>query len=79
LFFLIYINYLLNTIADPSKPILFADDTSIIITKPNPSKFKDDINNITDNINDWFRGNSLSLSLKPTFYNLGLKIVIKLI
>jgi hypothetical protein len=31
---------------DPSKPILFADDTSIIITNPSPSKFKQDINNI---------------------------------
>jgi hypothetical protein len=27
-------------IADPSKPILFADDTSIIITNPIPSQFK---------------------------------------
>jgi hypothetical protein len=40
LFFLIYINDLPNIITDPSKPILFADDTSIIITNPSPSKFK---------------------------------------
>jgi len=59
LFFLIYINDLLNIIADPSKPIPFADDTSIIITNPSPSKFKEDINNIIDNLNDWFRSNSL--------------------
>jgi len=52
LFFLIYINDLLNIIADPSKLILFAEDTSIIITNPIPSKFKEDINNIIDNIND---------------------------
>jgi len=79
LFFLIYINDLPNIIADPSKLILFADDTSIIITNPSPSKFKEDINNIIDNINDWFRGNSLSLNFdKTTFYNLGLKIVMKL-
>jgi len=31
-FFLTYINHLLNITADPSKTILFADDTSIIIT-----------------------------------------------
>jgi len=48
----IYINDRLNTIADTSKPILFADDTSIVITNPSPSKFKEYINNITDNIND---------------------------
>ena len=53
LFFLIYINDLLNIIADPWKPILFADDTSIIITNPSPSKFKEHINNISDTINEW--------------------------
>jgi len=51
LFFLICINDLPNIIADPSKPILFADNTSIIITNPSPSKFKEDINNIIDNVN----------------------------
>jgi len=59
LFFLIYIKDLTNIIADPSKLILFADETSIINTNPSPSKFKEDVNNIIDNINDWFRGNSL--------------------
>jgi len=51
---LIYINDLPNITADPPRPILFADDTSILVTNPRPSKFKDDINNIIDNINDWF-------------------------
>jgi len=55
-------------IADPSKLILFADDTSTIITNPSPSKFKEDINNIIDNINDWFRGNSLSLNYDKTYF-----------
>jgi len=56
---LIYINDLPNITADLLKPVVFADDTSIIITNPSPSKFKEDINNIIDNIKDWFRGNSL--------------------
>jgi len=56
LFFLIYIDDLLNIIAEPLKSIQFADDTRIIITNPSPSKFKEDVNNITDNINDCFRG-----------------------
>jgi hypothetical protein len=70
LFFLIYIlvNDLLNIITDPSKLILFADDTSLIITNPSPSKFTEDINNIINNINDWFRGNSLSLNFDKTFF-----------
>ena len=68
LFFLIYIKDLTNIIADPSKLILFADDTSIIITNPNASKFKEDINNIIDNINDWFKGNALSLNFDKTYF-----------
>jgi len=68
LFFLIYISDLPNTIADPSKPVLFADDTSIIIANPSPSKFKEDIINITDNRSDWFRSNSLSLNFDKTYF-----------
>jgi len=79
LFFLICINDLPNIIADPSKPILFADNTSIIITNPSPSKFKEDINNIIDNVN----GSEVTLYhkiwIKPTFYNLGLKLFMWLI
>jgi len=40
--------------------LLFADDTSIIITNPSPSN----INNIID----WFRGNSLSLDFDKTYF-----------
>jgi len=38
LFFLLYINDLPNIIADPLKPVIFADDTSVIIA--NPSNLK---------------------------------------
>ena len=53
--------------ADPSKPILFADDTSIIITNSSPSEFKED-NSVIGNINDWFRSNSLSLNFDETYF-----------
>jgi hypothetical protein len=79
LFFFIYINDLLNIIADPSKPVLFADDKSIIIENPSPSKFKEDISSITDNLNDWFRGKSLSLKFDKTYFlQFRSKIVMKL-
>ena len=68
LFLLIYTNELPLIAAEPSKPILFADDTSITITNPRPSKFKEDINNIIYNINDWFWGNSLSLNFDKTYF-----------
>ena len=35
--------------------------------KPQPLKFKDNINNIVDNINKWFRDNSLSLNFDKTY------------
>ena len=67
MFFLLYIYDFPNTIADPSKPVLFADDTSIITANPSPSKFKEDINNVIDNINDWFRSNSSSLNFDKMY------------
>jgi len=80
LFFLIYVNDLPNIIAKPSKSILSADDRSKIITNPSPSKFKEDINNIIDNINDWFRENSLSLNFdKSNFLQFRPKIVTNVI
>ena len=42
--------------------------TSIIITIPSPSKFEEDINSIIDNINDWFRDNSLSLNFYKMYF-----------
>ena len=68
MFYLIYINDFPNIIAELSKPIVFADDTSIIITNPSPSNFKEDINNKIYNINVWFRGNSLSLNFDKTYF-----------
>jgi len=68
LFFFLYINNLLNIISDLSKPVLFAFDTSKIIANSSPSKFKEDINNIIDNINDSFKVNSLSFSLIKLTY-----------
>ena len=62
LFFLLHINDLPNTIADLSKPVLHADDMNMIIKSPSPSKFKEDINNIIDNLYDWFKINWLSLN-----------------
>ena len=68
LFFLLSINDLPNIMADPLKPVLFPDDTSVIIANLIPSKFKEDINNIIDDKNDWFRSNSLSLNFDKTYF-----------
>jgi hypothetical protein len=39
LLFLFYINDVPHFVKDKSKPILFADDTSIIVTNSNPTDF----------------------------------------
>jgi hypothetical protein len=44
LFFLLCINDLPNAISDLSTPILFADDTSIIISNPVSLQFEKDVN-----------------------------------
>jgi hypothetical protein len=49
-----------------SKLILFADDTSIIVTNPKPTEFIKDINMIFKNINEWFKANLLSLNFDKT-------------
>jgi hypothetical protein len=45
---MIYQTLLINK----SKPVLFADDTSIIVTNPSPLDYKNNITNIFENIND---------------------------
>jgi hypothetical protein len=51
-----------------SKLFLFADDTNIIITSPNPTDFENSVNQIFHNINRWFNTNLLSLNLDKTHY-----------
>jgi len=48
--------------------MLFADDTSFIITSPSPIKFADKLNRVFTNVNEWFRNNLLFLNLNKTTY-----------
>ena len=43
-------------------PILFADDTSVLISHSNPSDFKNKIQSIFTNLNEWFKNNLLLLN-----------------
>jgi len=49
-------------------PILFADDTSILITGQNDLKFQDDLNTTFGHISNWFQVNSLSLNISKTYF-----------
>jgi hypothetical protein len=70
LLFLIYtyINDLSATINSQSKPILFADDTSIIIAHPELVYLQNIMNDVFTNPNKWFKANKLALNFDKTNY-----------
>jgi len=47
-------------------PILFANDTSVLISHSNLSDFKNKIQSIFTNLNEWFKNNLLSLNFSKT-------------
>ena len=54
--------------ATSANPVLFADDTSMIITNPNLMEFTKSINVNSIKINKWFKSNSLSLNIDKTHF-----------
>ena len=66
LLFLVYINDLALTINRVAKVILFADDTSILISNSKPEEFKSNINLVIKQTVDWFHSNLLSLNSNKT-------------
>jgi len=68
LLFILYINDLPKTMATSANPVLFADDTSMIITNPDPMEFTKSLNTNSTKINTWFKSNSLSLNVDKTHF-----------
>ena len=68
LFFILYINDLPKSIAGLANPVLFVDDTSMIITKSDPKEFTNTINRNIIKINEWFKRNSLSFNPDKTYF-----------
>jgi len=68
LLILLYINDLPNAIIHNATLILFADDTSIIITGRNQHKLQDDLNITFRQVSEWFQLNSLSLNISRTHF-----------
>jgi len=66
LLFLIYINDLPRTIDNYANSVLFADDTSIIITNTDPQEFKQTIDISIQETNDWFLSNLLTVNYNKT-------------
>ena len=68
LLFLIYVNDLPKTINDNNIPILFADDTSIIVKSPTPKDFQTKMVEAFHSVYKWFKVNSLSINVEKTHY-----------
>jgi hypothetical protein len=68
LLFLLCINDLPTIINNKSKPVLFADDTSIIIKKPSLFNLKKQIIKIFEQLNKWFNENLLILNFDKTYF-----------
>jgi hypothetical protein len=63
-----FINDLPKFINYKSVPFLFADDTSILVSHPNPLVFYKTINNVLQTFHAWFKHNLLSLNLAKTHF-----------
>jgi hypothetical protein len=57
LLFIIYINDFSLTISKIANPILFADDTSIVISNTNPEEFKSNISSVLIETINWLQSN----------------------
>ena len=68
LLFLFCINDLPKAINNKPVPILFADDTSILITSPNKNDFQLKITTAFNFINEWLNTNLLSINFNETHY-----------
>jgi hypothetical protein len=66
LLFLIYINDLPITVKATSTPVLFADDTSVIVTSTNSQDFQDNIKLVLQQLNEWFLANFLLWNIDKT-------------
>jgi hypothetical protein len=66
LLLLLYINDMPKIVNDNAEVVLYADNTSIIISSLNPTHFTNSANKILQDISKWFTTNLLSLNTDKT-------------
>jgi hypothetical protein len=64
--FLIYINDLAHSLRKHATPVLFADDTSIIISGTNENEFKNALSFVINETVNWCKSNLLTINLEKT-------------
>ena len=68
LLFLTYVSGLPKTVNDKTVPILFADDTSIIVKSSNSKDFQTNMVTAFHCVNKWFKINLPSINIDKTHY-----------
>jgi len=68
LLFLVYINDLPRTVERKALPILFAYDTSILLTSPNNIQMQSDLNFIFAQLNKWFKSNQFFFKISQNLF-----------
>ena len=68
LLFLVYINDLPKAVEHKALTVLFADDTSILVTSPNNIQMQRELNEIFMQLNKWFKSNLLALKFDKTSF-----------
>jgi len=68
LLFLIYINDLPASISKIAKSVIFADDTSIVVTNDDKVDFTQNLHQVMIEISNWFQCNCLTLNYGKTYF-----------
>jgi hypothetical protein len=66
LLFIIYLNDLPYGLHQGNLPIIYADDTSVLLTANNDAELKNKINCELDYLTEWFSANGLALNMEKT-------------
>jgi len=66
LLFIIYLNDLPYGLHQRAKPVIYADDTSVLLTAKNDEELKNKINCMLDYMTGWFSANELTLNMEKT-------------
>jgi hypothetical protein len=68
LFFLLFINDLPQINLKNTSMVLYADDTSLVITGNNPTQFSVDVKTVFNKVNEWFRSTLMFLNIEKTHF-----------
>ena len=66
LLFILFVNSLPETVNSNCKCVMYADDTTLLLSSSDPTVLQNEININLNNIATWFQANNLTLNIKKT-------------